>query len=84
MQEVLYQLLLGVGSWEGTVIKRLGATQSIWQGQLQGGCVPRGERAAVYGAWLQCPLFIFMFWPTPEVTEAAGRAHSQAMPPSGL
>ena len=56
MQEVLHQLLLVVGSWEGTVTKCLGTTQSIWQWQLQGRCVPRGVRAKVYGAWVQCPL----------------------------
>ena len=58
-QEVLYQLLLVVRSWEGTVTKCLGAAQSVWQWRLQGGCVPRGVRATAYGAWLQCPLFFF-------------------------
>lgn len=56
---VLHQLLLVVGSWEGTVTKFLAATQSVWQWQLQGGCVPKGVRATAYGAWLQCPLFFF-------------------------
>ena len=58
-QEVLHQLLLVVGSWEGTATKCLGTTQSVCQWQLWGGCVPRGVRATVYGAWLQCPLFLF-------------------------
>ena len=59
MQEVLYQLILIVGSWEGTVTKCLGVTQSVWQWQLQDGCVPRGVTATAYDAWLQCPLFFF-------------------------
>ena len=42
MQEGLHQLPLVWGSWEGTVTKCLGATQSIWQWKLQGGWVPRG------------------------------------------
>ena len=58
-QEVLHQLFLVVGFWEGTVIKLLGTTQSVWQWQLQGRCVPRGMRATMYGAWLQCPFFFF-------------------------
>ena len=59
MQEVLHKLLLVIESWEGTVTRYLGTTQSIWQWQLQGGCVPMEVRATVYGAWLQCPLFLF-------------------------
>ena len=74
-QEVLYHLFLVVVSWEGTVIKHLGATWSIWQWQLQGRCVPRGVRETTCGAWLQCPLF--PFFPTPEVTGAIGGSHSQ-------
>ena len=77
MQEVLHQLLLVIGSWEGPVIELLGATQSVWQWQLQGRCVPRGVRATC-SAWLHCPS------PpptTPKVSWATGRAHSQA--PSG-
>ena len=57
----------------------LGAAQSICQWQLQDGCVPRGVRATVFGAWLQCPLLFF--FANPEVTGLAGGAHSQA--PSG-
>ena len=57
MQEVLHQLLLVVGSWERTVTKCLGVTQSIWQCQLQDGFFPRGVRATAYGA-LQCPFFL--------------------------
>ena len=57
MQEVLHQLLLVVGAWEGTVIKHLGTSQRVWQWQLQGGCVPRGVTATTCGIWLQCPLF---------------------------
>ena len=38
-------MLLVVGSSERTVTKCLAAAQSIWQWQLQGGCVPRGVRA---------------------------------------
>ena len=59
MQEILHQLFLVLESWEGTVIKCLSASQSIWQWQLQGRCVPRGVRATAYGAWLPCPLFFF-------------------------
>ena len=70
-------LLLVVGSWEGTVIKHLGTAQSIWQWQQQDRFVPRGERATIGGAWLQCPLFLLIF----EVTGAAGGTCSQA--PSG-
>ena len=77
-QEVLHQLLLVVGPWEGT--KCLGVTQSIWQWQLQDGCVPRGIRATSFGAWLQYPLFCVLA--TPEVTGTTGGAHSQA--PSGV
>ena len=70
---MLHQLLLVIGSWEGIVIKRLGAAQSVWQWQLQGGCVLRGVRAIMCGAWLQCPFFFLL---TPEVTGAAGGTHS--------
>ena len=35
----------------------MGADQSIWQWQQQGGYVPRGVRATMGGAWLQCRLF---------------------------
>ena len=59
MEEVLHQLLLVVGSWEGTVTKCLGATQTVWQWHLQGRCVPRGVKATAHGAWLQCPHFFF-------------------------
>ena len=51
MQEVLYPLLLVVWSCEWTVTKCLGATQRVWQWQLQGRCVPRGMRATAYGDW---------------------------------
>ena len=34
----------------------VGGTQSIWQWQQQGRDVPRGMRATMGGAWLQCPL----------------------------
>ena len=50
MQGVLHQLFLVVWSLEGTVTKCLGATQSIWQWQLQGRYVPKGVSAIVYGA----------------------------------
>ena len=79
MQQVLQQLLLVVGSWEGTVTKCLAATQSVWQWQLQGGCVPRGVRQQCMV--LDCSALFFSFLTTPEVTEVAGGAHSQA--PSG-
>ena len=79
MQEVLHQLLLVVGSWEGTVIKCLGNTQSAWQWQLLGKCVPRGVRAIAYGAWLQCPLFFF--FANPRGDWGQDGAHSQT--PSG-
>ncbi len=69
-------MLLVVESWEGTVTMCLGAAQSIWQWQLQGRCVPRGVRATVSDAWLQCPLFFF--FATPEVIGVTGGAHSQA------
>ena len=43
---------LGSGSepWEG-----VGSTQSLWQWQQQGMCLPRGVRATVGGVWLHCP-----------------------------
>ena len=75
-QEVLHQLLLVVGSWEVIFSKCLGSPQRFWQWQLQGGRVPRGVRATVYGSWLQCPPF-FLFLPTPEFTGVTGGAHSQ-------
>ena len=76
MQQVLCQLFLVVGSWEGTLTKCLGITQNVCQWQVQGECVPRGVAATAYV--LGCMHF---FWPTPEVTEATGGAHSQT--PSG-
>ena len=60
--------------------KCLGAAQSIWQWQLQGGCVPRGVRTTAYGV-LGCSALSFSFLPTPEVNGVEGGAHSQA--PSG-
>ena len=35
-RRLLHKLLLAAGSWEGTVIKRLGTAQSVWQWQHQG------------------------------------------------
>ena len=52
MQEVLYKLLLGVGSWEVTVINHLGIAHSIWQWQLQDGCVTSEVKATMGGAVL--------------------------------
>ena len=45
--------------------------------QQQGGCVPRGLRATMLGARLQCPLFFF--FPTSEMTWAASGAFSQTL-----
>ena len=61
-------------------MKHLGSAQSVWQWQLQGGCVPRGVRATMCGPLLQFPLsfFFFFFLVTPEVTGTIGGAHSQA------
>lgn len=42
-QEVLPQLLLFIGSWEGTVIKHLGTAQSFGSGSSRAGVRP-GER----------------------------------------
>lgn len=72
-------MLLVVWCWEGTVIKHVGAALSIWQWQQQGRCIPRGVRATMGCAWLQCPLFFFL--PSPGVTGTSCGAHSQ--PPSG-
>ena len=33
----------------------IGSTQRVWQWQQQGVCIPRGVRATVGGAQLQCP-----------------------------
>ena len=88
MQEVLHQLLLVVGSWEGTVTECVGITLSVWQWQLQGGCVPRGVRVTAYGAWLQCPLLFFFANPSGDLgllwNPLTGPQWWQAMPPSGL
>ena len=54
-EEVLHQLLLRVGSQEGTVIKGLGTAQSIWQWQQLHGCAPRGVRATTGAVPSQCP-----------------------------
>ena len=76
MHKVLYQLLLIVGSWEWTVIKQVGAAQSIWQWQLQGGCIPRGGESNNVWCLVAVPSF---FLPTFEVTGAASGAYSQAL-----
>ena len=44
--------VLGSDSDQGGI----GGTQSIWQWQQQGGCIPRGVRVTKGGAQLQCPL----------------------------
>jgi len=71
-----------------TVIKCLGTAQSILQGQLQGGCVPRGVRATAYCAWLQCPLLFFFANPWGDWDRGwsplTGPKWWQATPPSGL
>ena len=52
------RLLLVAGSWEVTVIRHVwGPAWSIWQWQHQGGCVPKGARAAMGGAQFPWPLF---------------------------
>ena len=76
----MHQLLLVVGSWEGSVTKCLGAAQIIWQWQLQGESVPRGVRATAIWCLFAMPDFFFL--PTPEVTGVLVGAHSQA--PSGF
>ena len=64
-QKVLHRLLLVAGSWKVTMIKHVGASQSILRWQQQGGSVPREVRATTGGTQLQCPLFL----PTSEVTD---------------
>ena len=54
-QEMLHQVLLVAGSWEGTKIKHLGTAQSIWHWQQQDRCAPSGVRAAKGCVLLQCP-----------------------------
>ena len=81
MQEVLHQLLLVVGSWEGTGTKCLGVTQSLWQWQLRGagggGVVFPGEREQ-QPMVLGCNALLFSFLATPVVTGVTGGAHTQA------
>ena len=79
IQEVLHQLLLVVGSWEGTVTKCLGTAQSIWVWRLQGRCSHGSESNSVW-CFVAVPSF-FSFLPNPEMTRVVGGAHSQA--PSG-
>ena len=76
--EVLHEVLLFVGSWEGKLIKWLHAFQSIHSGSCRAGMFPWGleQQRVVFGC--SAPFF----GPTPEVTGATGGAHSQA--PSGI
>lgn len=67
---------LSCRSWEGTVTKCLGATQSIWQWKLQGRCVPyRSENNSILCLVSMPSLFFFT---NPEVIGVADGAHSQA------
>ena len=59
--------------------KYLGASQGIWQWQLQGGCVPQGSGSNSVWCLVSVPSFSFL--PTPEVTGVSDGAHSQT--PSG-
>ena len=68
MKEVLHQLLLVIGSWEGTVTKCLGVAQSIWQWQQQGGSESNN-------GWYLVAVPSFLL--TSEVNGASGGAYLQ-------
>ena len=48
---MLHKLLLVAGSWEVTVIKPVGAAQSVWRWQQQGWCDPgvQEQQQVVFG-----------------------------------
>ena len=74
---VLHQLLLVVGSWEGTVTKFLATTQSILAVAAARQLCSQGSESNS----VRCLVAVPFFLPPPEVTGVTDGTHSQA--PSG-